>query len=105
MPKQVNKDVDDAKVPMRETNEVIPQRNEGVEGWDQKGETDQGGHSGKTANKCKDPVQGDVPSVQGSDKQRWRHEGLAPQHNHPVYSSCPNIITDSSPLLLSKFVQ
>lgn len=32
MPKQVNKDVDDAKVPMRETNEVIPQRNEGVEG-------------------------------------------------------------------------
>ena len=32
MPKQVNKDVDDAKVPMGETNEVIPQRNEGVEG-------------------------------------------------------------------------
>lgn len=34
MPKQVNKDVDDAKVPMRETNEVIPQR---MRGW--RGET------------------------------------------------------------------
>ena len=56
MPKQVNKDVDDAKVPMGETNEVIPQRNEGVEGWYQKDETDQGGYSGKIANKCKGPV-------------------------------------------------
>ena len=37
MPKQINKDVDDAKVPMRETNEVTPQRNEGVEGWEKKG--------------------------------------------------------------------
>lgn len=33
MPKQVDKDVDDAKVPMGQTNKVIiPQRNEGVEG-------------------------------------------------------------------------
>ena len=24
--------------------------------------------------------------MQGSDKQRWRHEGLAPQHKHPVYT-------------------
>lgn len=70
-----------------------------------KGETDQGGHSGKTANKCKDPVQGDVPSVQGSDKQRWRHEGLASAGLLGFIYSCPNIITDSSPSYSQKFVQ